>query len=99
MLVREALLSEGTKPVGRKHGSPFLALEPGSIAFERLHDPGQCCDPFHAFVADVPDQPKSTARLENTMDLMNRFRRSEPVKRLRANHRIHRRVSKRYVLG
>src|SRR5580698_8946478 len=99
MPVGKVLLAERTKALGGKHFSPFLGVEPGSIALKGLHDAAQRCDPWHAFVAEVPDQTKSTTWLENAADFMKRFRGSKPVKRLRANDCIDRPVPQRYGFG
>src|ERR1700678_1400424 len=95
MQVGKSLFVEGAKPFSRKLGSPFLAVVARSIALKALHDPRKGCDPCDVIVADVPDQTKSAARLEHAMDFMKRFGRSKPMKALRADHRVHRRIAQR----
>src|ERR1700685_2015439 len=67
--------------------------------FKRLDDLRQAAQPACRFVAGVPDQAESPARLEDAMNFGKRLRAAKPVEGLRRNHGVDTGVRKRNRLG
>jgi len=83
------------KSLGGKQLPPVLRMMPGRVAFIGLHDFGECCNPYHAFIAHIPDEPENAARFQDAMDFHECFAPREPMKGLRADDSIDGGVSKR----
>src|SRR6185295_14535487 len=63
-----------------KYLSPLLRVEPRGVTAIGIKDTLQLSNPLRAFVADVPNQPKNAASLQNPADLLESLGSGEPVK-------------------
>ena len=81
----------------RKRCAPGAGVIARRVTFERVDDGVQFPHPTDTGVAQVPDQPQLATGLEYPGDFRQRFGAGEPVKRLRANHHIHRSIRQRQI--